>query len=121
MGIVTARAVRYISRVELACLDEAQALAFAAGGMAAPERETIVAHVDDCDSCRQVLASLVRRESATDWTPGSRVGRYVVRAKIGRGGMGAVWRAEDIELSRPVALKRLHAGAAHGDRARLLR
>jgi tetratricopeptide (TPR) repeat protein len=35
--------------------------------------------------------------------------------------MGAVWRAEDLELGRAVALKRLHAGADAGDRARLLR
>src|SRR5512139_1209627 len=56
-----------------------------------------------------------------EWPAGMRVGRYVVLARIGRGGMGTVFRAEDVELARPVALKRLHAGADAESRARLLR
>jgi len=38
---------------------------------------------------------------------GRRIGPYVVEAPIGLGGMGAVFRATDIELNRPVALKLL--------------
>jgi len=94
-----------------ACLDETQSLAFTSGEMGSKEREAVEAHIDDCDTCRQVVSAIVRKDTASDWLPGMRVGRYVVRAKIGRGGMGAVWRAEDVELGRPVALKRLHAGA----------
>jgi serine/threonine protein kinase/tetratricopeptide (TPR) repeat protein len=60
-------------------------------------------------------------QSETEWAPGARIGRYVVLARIGAGGMGAVYRAEDVELGRAVALKRLHAGASDDSRARLVR
>ena len=38
---------------------------------------------------------------------GEQVGRYKIRSAIGKGGMGEVFLAEDIELKRPVALKLL--------------
>src|SRR5438128_8277392 len=36
---------------------------------------------------------------------GTKLGRYEIRSKIGAGGMGEVYRAEDTQLHRRVALK----------------
>jgi hypothetical protein len=54
--------------------------------------------------------------------PGTRVGRYVVAELIGAGGMGVVYRCDDPELNRRVAVKLLRKDlrAAIGE-ARLLR
>jgi serine/threonine protein kinase len=43
---------------------------------------------------------------------GTRLGRYEVRSKIGEGGMGEVYMAQDMELRRSVALKILPADVA---------
>ena len=50
---------------------------------------------------------------------GSEVGRYVVLARIGAGGMGVVYSAYDPELDRKVALKLLHPGDGAGERPSL--
>src|SRR3989441_1917875 len=48
---------------------------------------------------------------------GTRLGRYEIRSKIGAGGMGQVYLAQDTKLERKVALKILPADvAAHPDR-----
>src|SRR5437588_12880506 len=48
---------------------------------------------------------------------GTKLGRYEIRAKIGAGGMGEVYLAQDTKLDRKVALKILPADvAAHSDR-----
>src|SRR2546427_5099046 len=50
---------------------------------------------------------------------GTKLGRYEIRSKIGEGGMGEVYLAQDTKLDRKVALKILPADvAAHPDRMR---
>ncbi|MFQ5654379.1 MAG: protein kinase, partial [Planctomycetota bacterium] len=64
-------------------------------------------------SCAELLtrefridAQRVRRwESEIAGRPSRRVGKYLLRRRVGQGGMGVVFEAEHPNLSRPVALK----------------
>src|SRR5256885_9298497 len=51
---------------------------------------------------------------------GTRLGRYEIRSKIGEGGMGEVYLAQDAQLDRLVAIKILSAQIAR-DQQRLYR
>ena len=54
---------------------------------------------------------------------GAKLGRYEIRSKIGEGGMGEVYLAQDTKLDRKVAIKFLPADSQGDERAnkRLLR
>ena len=54
---------------------------------------------------------------------GTTVGRFAIKARLGAGGMGEVYRAEDTTLKRPVAIKRVMPGTGtSGDyRRRILK
>ena len=80
------------------------------------------------DALRQEAESLLafHEEDADDEPAGEPfaagevfAGRYRMIARIGRGGMGDVWRADDLVLNTPVALKLLYSREA-ADRARIL-
>lgn len=45
------------------------------------------------------------RESEAATRTGTRLGRYEIGNRIGRGGMGEVYAAVDVDLGRPVAIK----------------
>jgi predicted Ser/Thr protein kinase len=53
---------------------------------------------------------------ALELTPGAKLGRYEVVAKLGRGAMGVVYRARDPELGRELALKVMRASGDAGER-----
>ncbi len=105
------------SPAQTGCLNEDEAIALLEAtdeGSGARWRT----HLSGCESCQEYLAALARvllppsEATAGGWgpeddvlRPGTRLGQYVVEAMIGRGGMGAVYRAHDERLDRAVAIK----------------
>ena len=64
--------------------------------MSRPEGDTTLTAMDRSGELPKAIAEL---------GTGTRIGRYVVEARLGAGGMGVVYVARDTELARDVALK----------------
>src|SRR5687767_7837549 len=66
------------------------------------------------------IAARLAAQDTTRLAPGQRIGPFTVSARLGAGGMGEVWRAQDSALGRDVAIKVLTA-LHSGDPERLRR
>jgi serine/threonine-protein kinase len=85
-------------------------------------RKSCAAHLARRRACAIVDAgarpALVTALAALEGTMnlvGRRVGNYLIRQKLGEGGMGTVYLCEHAELGRRAALKVLHEDLAHQD------
>lgn len=91
------------------CIAEEDLLDLARGRRPLGDAPEIEAHLASCSACSALLAALLSDPSAEQggWgdLAGRTLGRYRLDAQIGAGAMGEVYRARDLRLDRPVAVK----------------
>ena len=118
-----------------ACLRPDEALAYVTGaGSSTTQGRAVDRHLAECADCRGWIAELARtslvepRDDDDDgmvpigeYLPeGTPVGRYVLGARLGAGGMGVVYEATDPKLGRKVAIKVLRSALADVAKTRLV-